>query len=53
MGWDQKEMRIVGRVSNHNSDQDVKDEADWEELKDRISHIIKEHRYEALNIDIL
>lgn len=53
MGWTQVKMEIVGHVSSHNSDQDRKDEADWREFVERVEMIAREHRYEALNLDVI
>ena len=52
MGWDQKKAEIIGHVSRHNSDQDRKDDADWEEFIERVRAISKEHRYADLELDV-
>lgn len=52
MGWDKVELRIMGRVSRHNSQQDKDDDSDWEELRHRIELIIREHRYDRLELDV-
>lgn len=52
MGWNQAKVEINGRISNHNSDQDVKDQADFDEFVHRVKMIAAEHRYEALDLDV-
>jgi len=52
MGWDRVSIEIYGHVSRHNSDQDRKDDADWEEFVERVKAISKEHRYSKLDIEI-
>lgn len=52
MGWDLMNLQIRGRVSAHNSDQDRKDRADWEEFVERVKNIAAEHRYTALDLDV-
>lgn len=52
MGRDTVRMEIVGYVSRHNSEQDRKDDADWAELQERIRMIVREHRYEGLDLEM-
>lgn len=49
MGWDQREIRIIGHVSRHNSPKDVMDDSLFDELQHRITMIVKERQYETLN----
>lgn len=51
MGRDIKRMEISATTSAHNSDQDRKDKADWEEFKERVRAIAKEHRYKDIHIE--
>ena len=53
MGWDTRKIEIVGHVSRHNSDKDALDDSLFDELEHRIEMIVKEHRYESLNISII
>lgn len=49
MGRQWEEIKVAAHLSRHNSDQDEIDNALWEELQERISLIIMEHRYEPIN----
>lgn len=53
MGWDTKMLSVHARVSNHGSDQDRKDEADWNEFVCRVKAIAREHRYNDIDIDVM
>jgi hypothetical protein len=48
MGWDSVSWDVTGHVSRHNSDNDKRDDALWEELIHRFGMICREHRYEPL-----
>ena len=52
MGWGTVSLQVSGVVSNHNSQQDIDDEADWEDFVHRVTMIAKEHRYEKLRLDV-
>lgn len=41
----------MGHTSSHNSDQDAKDEALWEEFCTRVALIAREHRYSSLDLE--
>lgn len=45
-------MEVAGRVSRHNSDNDVLDDGLWEEFCHRVRMIAREHRYERLGLDV-
>jgi len=53
MGWDQREIKIVGHVSRHNSDKDDLDDSLFDELEHRITMIVKEKQYNDLNLMII
>lgn len=52
MGWDRVRLEITGQVSRHNSDQDLKDDAAWEEFANRVRAIASEHRYADLDLEV-
>jgi hypothetical protein len=52
MGREVRRLTISGTVSRHNSDEDTRDDADWEDLQHRVSMIARERRYENLEIVI-
>lgn len=52
MGWARVHLEVTGSVSAHNSDQDIADDAAWEEFCHRVEAIAREHRYEALKLDV-
>lgn len=52
MGREQVRMEVHALVSRHNSDQDRKDKADWDEFVDRVNAIAREHRYSALDLEV-
>lgn len=52
MGRKHFDMQIDCSVSNHNSDQDLKDEASWEEFVNRVKAIASEHRYAEIGIEV-
>ena len=53
MGWDTRSLTVNARVSSHNSDRDVADNADWEEFVSRVKAIAKEHRYDGIQLDVM
>lgn len=53
MGREQRRIEVHAYLSRHNSDQDRKDDADWEELRNRIEAICREHRYADLNVQVM
>lgn len=53
MGYETRQITVIGRISRHNSEQDRIDEDLLEELENRILMIIKEHRYTSLSLDIM
>lgn len=52
MGRKHLDMQIDCSVSNHNSEQDQKDEAAWEEFVNRVKAISREHRYAEIDIEV-
>lgn len=53
MGWEQRTLEVVGRVSRHGSDRDRLDDSAWTEFRDRVSAIAREHRYAELGLDVI
>lgn len=49
MGYTSESITISVTLSRHNSDQDRQDNADWQELQERIEMIVREHRYEGIS----
>lgn len=52
MGYEMKEIKVVCSVSRHGTESDREDDADWEELTNRIKMIANEHRYSHLTVSI-
>ena len=53
MGRETKEMTVCAWVSRHNSEQDEKDEALWEELRRRIGEVCEEPQFASIDPDVI
>jgi hypothetical protein len=53
MGRETREIKIVGSVSRHNSEDDLIDDSLFDELEHRIQMIVKERQYERLGVIIV
>lgn len=53
MGWEQQQLKIIGRVSRHNSEDDDRDDALWRHLVRRVRHIAQEDQYKPLGLDVI
>jgi len=50
MGYQHVSMNVTARVSRHNSDADVYDDALWEQLQDEILALTMQEKYETLRV---
>lgn len=50
MGRQWEDFKVCASLSRHNSEQDIIDDALWEEFQERVRLIAMEHRYEPINL---
>jgi hypothetical protein len=52
MGWERRELLVIGSVSRNNTDQDREDDRLWSDLKARIIAIVEEEQYAAIAAEV-